>query len=75
MINHPNRSKITRIIAKCEYRDGKEYKQTCATADVARSCMAAFRADPNVKRAMAFYTDDRGAFDTYFADTDTRSGS
>ena len=27
--------------------------------------MVAFRADPTVKTAMAYYTDDRGAFDTY----------
>lgn len=66
MTNHPNRS--VRIIAKCQYRDGRSYQQRCATPDVARSCMKAFRADPSVKMAMAYYTDDRGAIDTYTAE-------
>jgi len=30
--------------------------------------MKAFRADPSVKMAMAYYTDDRGAIDTYTAE-------
>lgn len=67
MTNHPNRPAY-RIIAKCEHVNGKKYQQVCATPDVARSCMKAFRDDPTVKLAMAYYTDDRGAFDTYTAE-------
>lgn len=67
MTNHPSRPTV-RIIAKCEHVNGRKYQQVCATSDVARSCMKAFRADPTVKHAMTYYTDDRGAIDTYTAE-------
>lgn len=62
MTSHTNR-KQSKIIVKWD--DGSDHQQTCATEYVARECMKALRADAAIKRAMAYYTDDRGAFDTY----------
>ena len=57
----------SRIITAFRCFDGRSYQQRCATQTAARRCMKAFRSDPTIEFAIAYYTDDRGVFEVYMA--------
>jgi hypothetical protein len=62
------RNNTIRIITAFRCFDGRSYQQQCATQTAARSCMNVFRSDPTIEFAIAYYTDERGAFEMYVAD-------